>query len=63
LNVRQFGMVEGTELKCTVSRSRSMTCMTSILNFIKIYQFFQKLLVGGTHRQTDRWSRKPHFPF
>jgi hypothetical protein len=27
--------------------------MTSILNFIKIYQLVQKLL-GGTHRQTDR---------
>jgi hypothetical protein len=27
--------------------------MTSILNFIKIYQFVQTLL-GGTHRRTDR---------
>jgi hypothetical protein len=27
--------------------------MTSQLNFIKIYQFVQKLL-GGTHRQADR---------
>jgi hypothetical protein len=27
--------------------------MTSLLNFIKIYQLFQKLL-WGTHRQTDR---------
>jgi hypothetical protein len=27
--------------------------MTSLLNFIKIYQLVQKLL-GGTHRQTDR---------
>jgi hypothetical protein len=26
--------------------------MTSLLNFIKIYQLVQKLL-GGTHRQTD----------
>jgi hypothetical protein len=27
--------------------------MTSLLNFIKIYQFVNKLL-GGTHKQTDR---------
>jgi hypothetical protein len=27
--------------------------MTSLLNFIKIYQLVQKLL-GGPHRQTDR---------
>jgi hypothetical protein len=27
--------------------------MTSLLNFIKIYQLVQKLL-GATHRQTDR---------
>jgi hypothetical protein len=27
--------------------------MTSVLDFIKIYQFVQKLL-GGTRRQTDR---------
>jgi hypothetical protein len=27
--------------------------VTFLLNFIKIYQFIQKLL-GGTHRQTDR---------
>jgi hypothetical protein len=27
--------------------------MTSIPNFIKIYQLVEKLL-GGTHRQTDR---------
>jgi hypothetical protein len=27
--------------------------MTSLQNFIKIYQLVQKLL-GGTHRQTDR---------
>jgi hypothetical protein len=27
--------------------------MTSLLNFIKIYQLVQKLL-GGTHRQTAR---------
>jgi hypothetical protein len=27
--------------------------MTSLLNFIKIYQLVQKLF-GGTHRQTDR---------
>jgi hypothetical protein len=37
--------------------------MTSLLNYIKIYQFVQKLL-GGTHRQTDRLViSKPHFPF
>jgi hypothetical protein len=36
--------------------------MTSLLNFIKIYQLVQKLF-GGTHRQTDRWFHKPHFPF
>jgi uncharacterized Zn-finger protein len=40
--------------------------MTSILNFIRMYHLFQKLL-GGTHKQTDGqtdwWSHKPHFPF
>jgi hypothetical protein len=30
----------------------TLNCMTSLLNFIKIYQLVQKLL-GGTHRQTD----------
>jgi hypothetical protein len=35
--------------------------VTSLLNFIKIYQLVQKLL-GGTHRQTDWWSHKTHFP-
>jgi hypothetical protein len=30
--------------------------ITSVPNFIKVYQVVQKLLVGGTHtdRQTDR---------
>jgi hypothetical protein len=40
--------------------------MTSLLNFIKIYQLVQKLLGGRdtqTDRQTDWWSHKPHFPF
>jgi hypothetical protein len=35
--------------------------INSLLNFLKIYQLVQKLL-GGTHRRTDRWSHKPHFP-
>jgi hypothetical protein len=37
--------------------------MTSLLNFIKIFQLVQKLLGVGGHRQTDWWSHKPHFPF
>jgi hypothetical protein len=39
--------------------------MTSLLNFIKIYQLVQKLLGGDTQtdRQTDWWSHKPHIPF
>jgi hypothetical protein len=36
--------------------------MTSLPYFINIYQLVQKLL-GATHRQTDWWSHKPHFPF
>jgi hypothetical protein len=27
---------------------------TSVPNFMKLYQAFEKLLVGGTHRRTDR---------
>jgi hypothetical protein len=44
----------------------SFNGMTSLQNFIKIYQLVQKLLGGGgggTRRQTDWWSHKPHFPF
>jgi hypothetical protein len=39
--------------------------MTSLLNFIKIYQLVQKLLEGDpqTDRQTDWWSHKSYFPF
>jgi hypothetical protein len=36
--------------------------ITFVLNFIKIYQLVKKLL-GGTDRQKDWWSHKPHFPF
>jgi hypothetical protein len=38
--------------------------VTSLLNFMKIYELVQTLL-GGTDRRTDRqthwWSHKPHF--
>jgi hypothetical protein len=37
--------------------------MTSILNFIKIYQLVKKLLGGQSDRHIDSWSHKPHFPF
>jgi hypothetical protein len=39
--------------------------ITSVLNFIKIYQVVQKLLVGDTYtdRQTDWWFDKPTFNF
>jgi hypothetical protein len=39
--------------------------ISSLLNFIKIYQLVQKLLVGDTQTdgQTDWWSHKPHIPF
>jgi hypothetical protein len=61
LDVRHFGMVEGTGLKSTASRSPSTAW--PLLNFIKIYQLVKKLLVGQIDRQTDWWSHKPHFPF
>jgi hypothetical protein len=44
-NVRHFGMLESTGLKVEVT----FNGMTSLLNFINIYQLVQKLL-GGTGR-------------
>jgi hypothetical protein len=43
------------ELICLLSLHYiALQCMTSLLNFIKIYQFVQKLLGGHTHTHTDR---------
>jgi hypothetical protein len=69
LNVHHFGMVEGTGLKSTASRSPSKARPP-----YWIYQLVQTLLRGGhkqtdgqtdrqADRQTDWWSHKPHFPF
>jgi hypothetical protein len=46
-------MVEGTEIK-RYGFEVTFNGMTSLPNFIKIYQLVQKLLGGGEHRQTDR---------
>lgn len=44
------------------SKEVTFNVKSSLLNVIKIYQFVQKLLLGGGG-QTDRWSHKLHFLF
>jgi hypothetical protein len=61
--VRHFGIVKGTRLKSTASRSPSMAWPP--------YWIYKNLPIGSkvirgdtqTDRQTDWWSHKPHFPF
>jgi hypothetical protein len=53
LNVRHFGMLARYGIKkCGIEVT--FNGMTSLLNFIKIYQLVQTLMGGGdTERQTD----------
>jgi hypothetical protein len=64
LNVRHFGMVEGTGLKSTASRSPS-TAWPPPTEFHKNLPTGSKVIRGDTQtdRRTDWWSHKPHFPF
>jgi hypothetical protein len=57
LNLNNFKMIEAMRLEITASWS-PWNGITSIPNFMKIYQSVQTLLVGDTqtdiHRKTDR---------
>jgi hypothetical protein len=54
LNLNNFKMMEAMGLKIIASRSH-LNDINSVLNFMKLYQAFQKLLVGTqTVTQTDR---------
>jgi hypothetical protein len=50
------------ELNIIVSRP-PRNDITSVRNFMKLYQAVQTLLVGDTDGQTDRWFDKPTFIF
>jgi hypothetical protein len=63
LNVRHFGMVEGTGLKSTASRSPSMAWPPYWISQ-KSTNWFKSYWRGGdTQRQTDWWSHKDSLSF
>jgi hypothetical protein len=62
LNINHFKMAE--DMALTIMHWGPLNGITSVPNFMKIYQAVQQLLVQGhRHRQTDWWFDKHTFIF